>query len=68
MKVRTYSPGMRQAIADRTINCPRYDDDLQLVDLTKMPFVVPVIKHNHQDVLNGRFTCFMDERAARSLL
>ena len=30
-----------------------YDDDLQLVDLTKMPFVVPIINHNHEDVLNG---------------
>ena len=42
-----------------------YDDDLQLVDLTKMPFVVPIINHNHEDVLNGRVTRFMDERAAR---
>jgi ribonucleoside-triphosphate reductase (formate) len=30
-----------------------YDDDMMLVDYNKMPIVVPIIRHDHKDVLSG---------------
>lgn len=38
-----------------------YSDNLQVVDLSKMPIVVPIIKHGHKDGSRG----YMDLRAAQ---
>jgi hypothetical protein len=38
-----------------------YSDDLQVVDLSKMPIVVPIIGHEHKDGSRG----YMDLRAAQ---
>lgn len=44
-----------------------YDDQMMVVDWSKMPRVVPVIDYNHPDVLAGNIRGFMDRRNAEHL-
>lgn len=44
-----------------------YDDQMMVVDWSKMPRVVPVINQNHPDVLAGNIRGFMDRRTAEHL-
>lgn len=44
-----------------------YDDDLMVVDWTKMPVVVPVIDPGHPDVVSGRIKGYLSLRDAKHL-
>ncbi len=40
-----------------------YDDDLMIVDWSKMPIVVPVLDHNHADAMSGEINALTKSEA-----